>query len=90
LKLSFILESVDSICRDSADMQHVTILVNGKLISLYSNLPFIFEHFHDRQDPGCTEKLYKSTKPESSKMAKLFFFFISYRAEHDLIVFLQL
>jgi len=46
---SFIIESVDSICRDSADAHYMLIqkisqnLKNNKLISRYNNLPFIFK-----------------------------------------------
>ena len=41
-----IIESVDSICRDSADTQYVPIQT---LISCYNTLPFIFECCHDEQ-----------------------------------------
>ena len=46
----FFIESVDSICRDSANMQYIKVSQNlknenGKLVSLYDNLPFIFKCF---------------------------------------------
>ena len=46
--IATIIESVDYICRDSADTQYIKIslnLSNGKIVSLYDNLPFIFECF---------------------------------------------
>jgi len=39
------LEPVDSICGESTDTQYMKNLQNGKLVSLYDNLPFIFECF---------------------------------------------
>ena len=54
-----IIESVDSICRGSADMQYMIIqkkTQNAKLISLYKNVPFIFKCFHDKQHPHWCEK----------------------------------
>ena len=46
-----IIESVDSIYRDSTNTQYYdTSLKNCELISLYNNAPFIFECFHDQQD----------------------------------------
>jgi len=40
--MSPITDSVDSICRDSGNKQYNK---NGKLVSLYDNVPFIFECF---------------------------------------------
>jgi len=41
-------------------------------------VPSIFECFHDQQDPRWYGKHYEFTEPESSKTAKiLFFFFLS-------------
>ena len=58
----FITESVDSVCRDTTYTQYMLIqkispnLRNGTLISLYNNIPFIFECFHDQQDSSHREK----------------------------------
>jgi len=66
---------VDSTCRDSMDMQYIKIsqnLKNGKLISLYDNLPFIFKCFMTYNTPGSTKKHHESTEPESYQTAKYF------------------
>ena len=48
-----IIESVDSICRDSTDTQYMIIQIisrNLKTVNLYiSNIPFFFKCFHDQQ-----------------------------------------
>ena len=65
-----IIELIDSICRDSMDMQYMT-----KLNSLYTMC-----HSHStvsmtNETPSGTKKHCKSTEPESCQMAKFFFFF---------------
>ena len=47
-----VVESVDSICRDSADTQYIVqneISIKGKLITVYNNVPSTFECFHHQQ-----------------------------------------
>ena len=74
--------SLDSICRDSY-RKHAIILydnTNGKLISFYSNIPFIFERFHDEQHAQWCEKA--SQKYRTRKRLLLFFllsFFFYFR-----------
>ena len=57
-----IIESVDSICRDSVDTQYTAVqkisqnLKNSKLISFDNNVPFNFKCFHDQQDSQWREK----------------------------------
>lgn len=53
-----IVESVHSICRDSADTKI------SNLIGLYDNVPFIFKCFHDKKIPIGAKEHRKSTKPE--------------------------
>jgi len=48
-----IVESVDSICRDSVDTQYIRtqqfkVTKSIKLASFYNNVPFIFKCFHDQ------------------------------------------
>ena len=78
------MESVDSICRASVTcMQYIMIpeckkslnVRNGKLISLYNNLPFICV-FVTNNTPIGAIKHHKSTEPESCQMAKKFFFLL--------------
>jgi len=54
ISMHSIIESVDSICRDRADMQCMIISKylskcqkQYKLISLYGNIPFIFHDQHN-------------------------------------------
>jgi len=62
-----IIESVDSICRDSTDTQYMLIQTNlsksPKQLSYkplyYNTLPFIFECFHDEQH---TQWCYKASR----------------------------
>ena len=66
-----IIELVDCICRDSTDMQYTIMQIsqnvkNGKLISLYSNIPFIFECFHDEQHTHWREKASQKYQPRKS------------------------
>ena len=65
-----IIEAVDSVCRDSTDKQYTIIQRNlsksqkqpvYKLVSLYDNIPFIFECFMTYN----TKKHCECTKPES-------------------------
>ena len=53
-----VIESVGSICRDSADTQYMAIQKSQKRLacSLYNNVPFIFECFHGQQDSQWCEK----------------------------------
>ena len=73
LEHDFIVELVDSICRDSVDTQYMIIQnispnLNSKLIDVYNNL----QVFHDHQDPWWYGKA--SRKYQISKMAKMLFF----------------
>ena len=43
-----IIESVDSICRDTTDTQYQ--LIHSRLISFHNHIQFIFECFHDQTD----------------------------------------
>ena len=73
-----VIESVDSnvgIARTRNIWQYIKIspnLKNGELISLYDNILFIFECFHDQQDSQWREK---ASRKYPTKTAKLFFFF---------------
>ena len=59
-KYAPIIESVDSIRRDTTYTQYVLIQKNlsksQTLISVYNHIPFIFERFHDQQDSSRREK----------------------------------
>ena len=50
-------------------------LKNGQVVSLYDNLPFIFECFITYNTPSSTKKQCKNTEPENRQMAFFFFFF---------------
>jgi len=45
-----------------------------KLISLYDNVPFIFECFMANKIPNGTERHCESTEPESHQVAKILSF----------------
>ena len=71
----FCYHRVSRLYRDSADMHYMItqkISQNGKLISLYSNVLFMFKCFQDKQ----YTHWHKSTKPESCQMAKMFLFLL--------------
>jgi len=63
------MEAVDSVCRDSTDKQYTIIQKKSlkisktasRLVSLYDNVPFIFECFKTYN----TKKHCECTKPES-------------------------
>ena len=84
---------IDSICRDSVDIQYKIIqkksqnLKNGKLIGLYNNVPFIFKCSHDEQHAQWCEKASRSTESESCQMANMFlsFFFSSSSSSDGLV-----
>ena len=52
-------------------------LKSGKLVSLYDNVPFIFECFMANKIPNGTERHCESTESESHQVAKIFSFFFS-------------
>ena len=77
-----IIESVDSICRDTTDTQYMLIqkispnLRNGTLISRYNHIRFIFKCFHDQQD---SSRRCESTTQVLAKWVNCFsFFFLSF------------
>jgi len=49
---------------------------NGKIVSLYDNLPFIFECFMTYNMPSRAKKHHENTKPESHQTAKMFLFLL--------------
>ena len=82
-----IIESVDSnvgIARTRNIWQYIKIspnLKNGELISLYDNILFIFECFHDQQDSQWRKKA--SRKYSTKQQQKLFFFFFFFFLSSD-------
>jgi len=93
---ALIIELVDSNvagaqpeCRDSADTQYMEIQINLKIsktashTSLYNNVPFIFECFHDQQDSQWRKKASQSTKPRTHKTGQMFFFLLSFFLSSD-------
>ena len=75
-----IIESVDSICRNSADTQYVIMqkifqnLKNSKLINLYNNVSFIFKCFCGEQHNQWYEKAsqkYQTIKSPDRLVKKL-------------------
>ena len=70
-----ISESVDSICRDSADTQYMLIQTNfSKSPKELTYKPFVNRVFSRRKTPSGAKKLRESTEPESHQTAKMFFF----------------
>jgi len=87
--VGYIIESVDSnvgIARTRNIWQYIKIspnLKNGELVSLYDNVPFIFECFHDQQDSQWREKAswrYQTRNSQNGQNVFLsFFFFFFFR-----------
>ena len=82
-----IIESVDSnvgIARTRNILQYIKIspnLKNGELISLYDNVLFIFECFHDQQDSQWREKAsrkYPTQQQQNGQIVFLLSFFLSF------------
>ena len=85
--LSIIIDSVESICRDTTYTQYMPIqknspnLRNGTLISLYNHIPFIFECFHDQQDSSRREnpsRKYHTRYSQNGQIVFLSSFFLSF------------
>jgi len=60
-----IIELVDSTCKDSAYTQHMIIqknLKNGKLVSLYDNIPYYFKCFMTYNTPSSVSQKYQTRK----------------------------
>jgi len=73
-------------------MQYMTIqkksqnLKNGRLISLYNNVPFIFECFHDEQHPVVLKGIAKLLNQKVTRWPKCFSFFFLLSSSSDGLV----
>ena len=93
---NIIIESVDSICRDSADTQYMPIQTNLLKISKTANLwavttPYRSSSsvFMTNNTPSGAKMHRESTVPESRQTAKMFFFLLIFRKFRLLLLLLQ-
>ena len=76
---AYIVESVDSICRDSTDTQYMLIQIfqnlQNSLQAVITPYRLTSSVFMTKNAPSGTKKHCESTEPESHQTAKMFFFF---------------
>ena len=75
---AYIIESVDSICRDSTDTQYMLIQIfqnlQNSLQAVITPYRLTSSVFMTKNAPSGTKKHCESTEPESHQAAKMFFF----------------